>query len=76
MKHLKALMVYPNKYRTRKLLKMSKLRIRISTILLKGHGIFKKHLKTMGLISESNCRFCKENVEKTAEHLLGYCTVF
>ena len=76
MKHSKALMVYPNKYRTRKLVKMKKLRIRIWTMFLTGHGIFKKHLKTIGLISESNCRFCKENVEETAVHLLGYCIVF
>ncbi len=69
-------MVYPNKYRTRKLLKMNKLRIRIWTMFLTGHGIFKTHLKTMVLISESNCRFFKENVEETAEHLLGYCIVF
>ena len=62
MKHSKALLVYPDKYRTKKLLKMNKSRIRIWTMFLTGHGIFKKHLRTMGLISEANCRFCKENV--------------
>ena len=45
-------------------------------MFLTGHGIFIKHLKTMGLISENNCRFFKESVEETAENLLEYCIVF
>ena len=35
-----------------------------------------QNLKTMVLISESYCRFYKENVKETAKNLLGYCIVF
>ena len=45
-------------------------------MFLTGHRILKKHLKKMGLLSDSNCRFYKEKLEETAEHLLGYCIIF
>ena len=46
-----------NMYRAKKLLRTKKSRIR--KMFLTSHGILKKHLRTMRIISEGNCRFCK-----------------
>lgn len=57
MKHSKATMVYPNKYRTKKN-KMKMDQSEYGQTFVTSHLIFKKHLRKIGLISKVNFRVC------------------
>ena len=56
----------------RGLIRLDKTKLKAITELKTGHGPFKKHLHTMGLINDPVCRFCGME-EETAEHLLSVC---
>ena len=62
----------PNFNDSHRLIKMSKNSLRIYTMFLTGHGIFKNHLHKMGLAEDKKCRFC-DAADETADHLLGWC---
>lgn len=58
---------------TRSLLHLSRSRIRRAVGLITGHGHFKKHLRTVGIIhGDISCRLCGQQ-EETAKHLLLEC---
>jgi ribonuclease HI len=67
----RTLIEYSSK-RTRDLLKMSRTRIGKLTRLCTGHGPFKGYLTRIGIITDSNCRFCNEKQED-AIHILCEC---
>ena len=75
MKFTHAMISNPSKRISKSLTDLSKKKLRNLTMFLIGHGIFRAHLKKIGLLQDSECRFCK-NEEETAEHLLGSCSKF
>lgn len=56
------------------LLKLSKSNIKVITGLMTGHCPCRYHLKKLGKVDTSSCRFCQDENE-TAEHLLCDCIV-
>ena len=76
MKHVKKLMLKPDPLRAKILLNLSKSKLRIVTMLMTGHGIFKSHLLKMKLVKDENCRFCNTILKETATHLLCDCRKF
>ena len=75
MNHAKRLILKPEKKSSETLLSMSRLQLRIVTMFLTGHGIFRAHLHKLGLSTDKLCRFCGID-DETAEHLLCYCNRF
>lgn len=57
---------------TKKVLSLGKIELRKLTGMLTGHCPVNYHLKNIGKILDSTCRFCQEAVE-TAEHVLCTC---
>ena len=74
MKHAKQILLQPEPIRSKTLLQQSRRQVRIITMFLTGHGIFKEHLYKIGVISDKLCRFCQE--DETAAHLLEDCVRF
>jgi ribonuclease HI len=58
--------------RTKELLRMSVVQVRVLVAFLSGHARVLKHLKNMNLSSTDLCRICEEE-EETAEHILCNC---
>ena len=75
MKFTHEMISIPSQRRSKSLIDLSKKKLRILTMFLTGHGIFRAHLKKIGLLQDSECRFCKIE-EETAEHLIGSCSKF
>ena len=75
MKHAKKIVVKPDAKRANILLNLNRQQLRILTMFLTGHGIFKEHLKKIGVAQEKECRFCND-ADESAEHLLSLCSRF
>ena len=58
---------------TNRLMGLSRGRLKQVTALITGHGHFRKHLRTLGIINDnSECRLCG-NHEETAKHIILEC---
>ena len=75
MKYAKEIILQPELSRSKILFQLSRRQLRIVTMFLTGHGIFKEHLCKMGVIADKLCRFCQEE-DETAAHLLEDCPRF
>jgi len=72
LRHSKAMLPIFNPKLSKYFLRLSRSSFKKLTGFYTGHGNFKKHLKTIGISEDDQCRLC--NVDKeTAEHLLGEC---
>ena len=58
--------------RTKELLRMSVVQVRVLVAFLSGHARVLKHLKNMNLSNTDLCRICEEE-DETAEHILCFC---
>ncbi|XP_070528303.1 uncharacterized protein [Cardiocondyla obscurior] len=70
----KLLMEQPKPERTRKLLVMSRQKLRIAIGLLTEHGTLRAHLHNLGIVEHYKCRLCKEENEDSI-HILCHCPV-
>ena len=68
-------MLFRKKGKTVKLLNLGRSKLRVVSMFLTGHGVFKSRLKLFNIIDEDTCRFCKNDIE-TAEHILCDCPTF
>ena len=75
MKYAKEIILFPESMRSRTLFQMSRRQLRIITMFLTGHGIFKEHLYKIGVVTDKLCRFCQEE-DETAMHLFEDCVRF
>lgn len=74
LRHSKLMLAGYSRNLTRDLLKLSRNQLRCSVGLLTGHGQFRKHLHTMGLLNGEStmCRLCSGE-DETASHILFEC---
>lgn len=72
LRQAKLLISGPLPRQTEQILRLNRKHVRIVVGLLTGHGSFKKHLHTIGVVDDPICRFCKE-VEETSIHVLTSC---
>ena len=75
MKYAKEIILLPESLRSKVLFQLSRRQLRIVTMFLTGHGIFKEHLYKIGVITDKLCRFCQEE-DETATHLFEDCARF
>lgn len=61
------------KVETKRLLNLSRSQLRAILGVLTGHWMVNYHLKNIGLVDSSSCRFCYED-DETTEHLVCFCT--
>lgn len=62
-----------NPKKTQQLLGLSKRDLSLYTGLVTGHCPSRYHLQKIGVVQNSNCRFCDDERE-TSEHLICYCS--
>lgn len=72
MRQSKTLLGGYNLGRYRTIIRLDKARLRTLTGFLTGHCRLRKHLRTLGLEEEDDCRLCGEE-EETPEHLIVTC---
>ena len=75
LRQSKVTMYQPEKEREKMLMSLNRKQLRIVTMLLTGHGIFKNHLHKMKLADDKLCRFCN-NSNETSLHLICFCRRF
>lgn len=72
LRQAKLLISGPLPKRADQILRLSRKQVRTVVSFLTGHGSFRKHLHTIGVVNNPDCRFCGE-VEETSIHLLTSC---
>ena len=72
LRQAKVLISGPLPKRAEEILRLSRKHMRVVVSFLTGHGPFRKHLHTIGVVNNPDCRFCEE-VEETSIHLLTSC---
>ena len=75
-RHSKLIMPTASQKFTEKLLSLNRREISTMLQFLTGHGYFKRHLKTMKMITDNHieCKYCGE--EETAEHIMCHCEAY
>lgn len=56
MKHSHAMISNLNQRRSKLFMNLNRKKLRVLTMFLTGHGVFKAHLKKVGLLQETECR--------------------
>ena len=75
LRQSKVMINQPEKERENILLSLNRSQLRVATMLLTGHGIFKNHMYKMKLVEDQLCRFCSNSYE-TSLHLICFCSRF
>lgn len=74
-KHWRKMLAKPDPKRSKFLIKLDRVKLKIITEIFTGHSRLNKHLKMLGVIEDDKCPNCPECVE-TTEHFLGRCPAY